>query len=130
MLKLIFVIITLKITINAPITFNELRLSPKIRKPANKLIIGETYVQVDGKKLFILVVKYTTPMGGLCLWPTFEKDIDSNKLLKRVREQQVNLLSGQIFFSYKYEKNHIRLSYFHMEEVEIIEGVKRLFKVL
>ena len=75
-------------------------------------------------------VKYTTPMGGLCLWLTFEKDIDCNKLLKKVREQQVNFLPGQIFFSSKYEKNHIRLTYYHMEESEIIEGVKRLFEVL
>ncbi len=69
-------------------------------------------------------------MGGLCLWLTFEKDIDCNKLLKKVREQQVNFLPGQIFFSSKYEKNHIRLTYYHMEESEIIEGVKRLFEVL
>lgn len=75
-------------------------------------------------------VKFIEPKGGLCLWLSFDESIDTNLLLEKAREKQVNFLPGQIFFSSKYEKNHIRLSYFHLTEDEIEQGIKILFSVL
>ncbi len=75
-------------------------------------------------------VTYTTPSGGLFAWATFPKEIDASLLLKKALEQRVAFVPGEPFYPNGGNTNHCRLNYSNMPDDKIVEGMKRLAKVL
>lgn len=75
-------------------------------------------------------VKCTHPDGGLFAWVTFPKNIDGSELLKKALEQKVAFVPGEPFYPNGGNANHGRLNYSNMPEDRIVEGIKRLAKVL
>jgi len=73
---------------------------------------------------------YTNPSGGLFAWATFPKEIDAAELLKKALEQKVAFVPGEPFYPNGGNANHARLNYSNMPEDKIVEGMKRLAKVL
>lgn len=82
------------------------------------------------EKEFPSNTKCTHPNGGLFAWVTFPENIDAAVLLKKALEQKVAFVPGEPFYPNGGNANHCRLNYSNMPEDRIVEGVKRLAKVL
>lgn len=75
-------------------------------------------------------VKYTYPEGGLFTWASLPEHLDAKEVLKRALEYKVAFVPGGSFFPNGGHENHFRLNYSMMPEDKIVEGIKRLGKVL
>ncbi|KRQ87029.1 2-aminoadipate transaminase [Caloramator mitchellensis] len=75
-------------------------------------------------------VKYTYPHGGLFTWVSLREDIDTAELLKTALLEKVAFVPGGSFFPNGGHPNHFRLNFSNMTEEKIVEGMKRLGKVL
>lgn len=82
------------------------------------------------KENFPQDIIYTYPKGGLFTWVQLREDIDANEVLKQALEENVAFVPGASFFPNGGHKNYFRMNYSNMCEDKIIEGVKRLGKVL
>lgn len=75
-------------------------------------------------------IKYTLPDGGLFIWVQLPQDVDASELFVKALENHVAFVPGQSFFPDGNYKNAFRLNYSNMPDERIIEGIKRLAKVL
>lgn len=82
------------------------------------------------KKEFPQNIKYTYPNGGLFTWVTLPEGVDAAELLKIALNDKVAFVPGGSFFPNGGHPNHFRLNFSNMPEDKIIEGIKRLGKVL
>lgn len=82
------------------------------------------------EKEFPAGVTFTRPAGGLFTWVTFPAHLDAAEVMKKSLEQKVAFVPGQSFFPNGQFKNHGRFNYSNMPEDKIVEGIKRLGKVL
>jgi 2-aminoadipate transaminase len=82
------------------------------------------------KEEFPKNVKYTLPDGGLFIWVELAENVDTSKLFVKALENNVVFVSGQSFFPNGNCKNGFRLNYSNMPDERIIEGIKRLAKVI
>ena len=82
------------------------------------------------KKYFPKDVKYTYPSGGLFTWVELRKDLDSASIMEVALKENVAYVPGASFFPNGGKKNFFRLNYSNMPEDKIVEGIKRLGKVL
>ncbi|MGB7605757.1 MAG: PLP-dependent aminotransferase family protein [Lutisporaceae bacterium] len=82
------------------------------------------------EKEFPVGVTFTRPQGGLFTWVTFPEHLDAADIMKKSLEEKVAFVPGQSFFPNGQYKNHGRFNYSNMPEDKIVEGIKRLGKVL
>lgn len=82
------------------------------------------------KKEFPSNVKYTYPQGGMFTWVELPEGIDAADIFKKSLESKVAFVPGSSFYPNGGNENHFRLNYGTMSEDLIIEGIKRLGKVL
>lgn len=75
-------------------------------------------------------VSYTYPEGGLFLWVELPSHIKAEKLLLTCLSHKVAFVPGDSFFPNGGVENTLRLNYSNMPEERIIEGIKRLGKVI
>lgn len=75
-------------------------------------------------------VSYTYPEGGLFLWVELPPHIKAEKLLLTCLSHKVAFVPGDSFFPNGGVENTLRLNYSNMPEERIIEGIKRLAKVI
>ncbi len=75
-------------------------------------------------------VTFTNPEGGLFAWVTFPEGMDAADILKLALEEKVAFVPGEPFYPNGGNANHCRLNYSNMPEDKIVEGIKRLGKVL
>ncbi len=75
-------------------------------------------------------VNYTYPEGGLFLWVELTSHIKAEKLLLTCLSHKVAFVPGDSFFPNGGVENTLRLNYSNMPEERIIEGIKRLAKVI
>ena len=75
-------------------------------------------------------VNYTYPEGGLFLWVELPSHIKAEKLLLTCLTHKVAFVPGDSFFPNGGVENTLRLNYSNMPEERIIEGIKRLAKVI
>lgn len=75
-------------------------------------------------------MKHTVPDGGLFIWAQLPEGMDANKLLKISLENKVAFVPGESFYPNSGFKNMMRLNYSSMTDEKIIEGIKRLAKVI
>ncbi|OBR91142.1 MULTISPECIES: PLP-dependent aminotransferase family protein [Clostridium] len=81
-------------------------------------------------KYFPKEVTHTNPYGGLFTWVYLKEGLDSAEILKEALKENVAYVPGGPFFPNGGHKNHFRLNYSCMSEDKIVEGIKRLGKVL
>lgn len=77
-------------------------------------------------------VTWTKPTGGMFIWLTFAKDVNTTALLPRaVEEQKVAYVPGQPFYPNPKEQitNNLRLSFVTVPEEKIRLGVANLSKL-
>jgi 2-aminoadipate transaminase len=72
-------------------------------------------------------VSWTVPEGGMFIWVTFEKSMDTDTLFDRAIRSQVAFIPGSKFYPAGTEKkNEMRLNFSYSSIDLIHEGVKRL----
>ncbi|WP_420475843.1 PLP-dependent aminotransferase family protein [Noviherbaspirillum sp. ST9] len=75
-------------------------------------------------------VTWTRPEGGMFIWVTLPKHIDSMKLLDEAIAQNVAFVPGAPFYANAPEKNTLRLSFVTVPPAKIREGVEKLGKLI
>jgi 2-aminoadipate transaminase len=75
-------------------------------------------------------VTYTRPAGGLFLWVELPRGLDARRLLEGALEELVAFVPGESFFPCGGHENTLRLNFSAMPEERIIEGIRRLGRVL
>ena len=75
-------------------------------------------------------VKWTKPEGGLFLWLSLPKEIDTDELFYKAVEENVAYVIGSAFYAKDPEKNSMRINFSYSSEEQIKEGVVRLAKVI
>lgn len=75
-------------------------------------------------------VKHTNPYGGLFAWVELREGLSSKKILEEALKEKVAYVPGGSFFPNSARDNYFRLNYSCMSEDKIVEGIKRLGKVL
>ncbi|HJV73248.1 MAG TPA: aminotransferase class I/II-fold pyridoxal phosphate-dependent enzyme, partial [Noviherbaspirillum sp.] len=73
---------------------------------------------------------WTKPEGGMFIWVTLPKHIDSMKLLDEAIEQHVAFVPGAPFYANDPQHNTLRLSFVTVSPEKIREGVARLAKLI
>ncbi|AWI05195.1 PLP-dependent aminotransferase family protein [Clostridium drakei] len=81
-------------------------------------------------KYFPKEVTHTNPYGGLFTWVKLRDGLDAAEILKEALKENVAYVPGGSFFPNGGHPNYFRLNYSCMPDDKIIEGVKRLGKVL
>ncbi len=75
-------------------------------------------------------MKCTYPLGGLFTWIELREDLDSTIIMEDALKENVAYVPDASFFPNGGKKNFFRLNYSNMPEDKIVEGIKRLGKVL
>jgi 2-aminoadipate transaminase len=75
-------------------------------------------------------IKHTNPYGGLFAWVKLKDGLNSKEILEEALKEKVAYVPGSSFFPNGGRDNHFRLNYSCMPEEKIVEGIKRLGKVL
>ncbi len=73
---------------------------------------------------------FTHPAGGLFIWVTLPQHMDASEVLEKAMEAKVGFVPGIAFFPNGVQRNNFRLNFSSMKDENIIEGIKRLGKVL
>ena len=74
--------------------------------------------------------KFTDPDGGLFTWVELPDYIDTRELAPKAMAQNVAYVPGSGFYPSGTTKNCMRLNYSNATDERIVEGIKRLGKVL
>lgn len=76
-------------------------------------------------------IKWTKPEGGLFLWLSLPKFINTDDLIyKAVEEEKVAYVVGSAFYYDEPEKNAMRLNFSYSNPDMIEEGIKRLARII
>ena len=70
------------------------------------------------------------PCGGLFAWVKLPKSVDTKEVLVKAIENKVAFVPGGSFFPNGGQENFMRLNFSNMSEEKIVEGIKRLGKIL
>ena len=71
-------------------------------------------------------VTWTKPEGGLFLWVSLPKQIDTMKLFYEAIKYKVAFVPGEVFFGENPSKNEMRINFSFASKEQIVEAVKRL----
>lgn len=82
------------------------------------------------KQFFPPEAMSTYPEGGLFLWVGIREDLDTKEIFQEAVKEKVAFVPGHSFFPNGGHTNFMRLNFSNMPEEKIVEGIKRLGKVL
>jgi 2-aminoadipate transaminase len=82
------------------------------------------------KKYFPKSAKWTVPNGGMFLWVTLPKNVNTRLMFKRAVAKKVAYVVGDAFYPDSSNYNSMRLNFSYSDDDVIIEGVKRLAEVI
>jgi 2-aminoadipate transaminase len=76
-------------------------------------------------------VEWTNPEGGLFLWITVPESINTLELFYLALEEKVAFVPGEVCYPQGFRRNNtMRVNFSYPTRDEIVEGVKRLKKVI
>lgn len=75
-------------------------------------------------------VTWTKPEGGLFLWMTLPKGMNSDEIFKKAIERNVAYVPGSAFYPNAEDHQGMRLNFSYASEEQIEEGVKRLSSLI
>ncbi len=75
-------------------------------------------------------IQYSAPQGGMFLWARMAAGVDTNKIVQRAIEENVVFVPGAFFYANDSESNTLRLSFATTNEENMVEGLKRMAKVI
>ena len=73
---------------------------------------------------------WTRPEGGLFLWISLPKYIDTDAMIEKAVAQKVAYVVGSAFYFDEPERNSMRINFSYCSKEQIEEGVKRLANVV
>jgi 2-aminoadipate transaminase len=82
------------------------------------------------EKHFPKEARWTHPQGGLFVWATLPEYLDTSKMLPLAIEQKVAYVPGTAFYPDYSGANHMRLNFSFPPEEQVVQGIKRLGKVI
>jgi len=82
------------------------------------------------KEYFPSEVKWTVPKGGMFIWITLPKSIDTSLMFQKAIAKKVAYVVGEAFFPEGGDYNSMRLNFSYSEDEQIKEGIKRLAEVI
>ena len=82
------------------------------------------------KEEFPKELTWTYPEGGLFLWVVLPENMNARELAIEALKENVAFVPGGAFFANGHQENSIRLNFSCTDEKGIVEGIKRLGKVL
>jgi len=82
------------------------------------------------EKYFPAEASWTKPEGGFFVFVTLPEYIDTDEMLSEAVKEKVAYVSGSPFYANGKGKNTMRLSFCYPCEEDIVEGIKRLGKVI
>lgn len=82
------------------------------------------------KKYFPKGAKWTVPHGGLFLWVTLPKSVNTRLMFKRAIAKKVAYVVGDSFYSDGSNYNSMRLNFSYSGDEVIREGIRRLAEVI
>ena len=75
--------------------------------------------------------RWTSPEGGMFIWVTFDKDLDTDVLFEKAVANKVAFIPGSKFYPEGIvKKNEMRLNFSYSDIDTIHEGIRRLAKLL
>lgn len=77
-------------------------------------------------RFFPKEAKWTHPEGGMFLWATLPKKVDTLQLLPKAIEKKVAYVHGRLFYPNGGGGNEMRLNFTHAEDKLLTEGIGRL----
>jgi 2-aminoadipate transaminase len=89
-----------------------------------------TYMINCFKKYMPEEVKWTEPHGGLFLFVTLPKNLDTDIIFKKALEKNVAFVAGSTFFCNNSGHNTMRINFSYSNNNEIDTGVQRLAQVI
>ena len=75
-------------------------------------------------------VKWTVPRGGMFLWVTLPKQINTRLMFKKALAKKVGYVVGDAFYADGSNYNSMRLNFSYSEDDAIREGIRRLAEVI
>lgn len=75
-------------------------------------------------------VKWTVPHGGMFIWITLPKSIDTGLMFQKALAKKVAYVIGEAFFPEGGNYNSMRLNFSYSSDEEIVQGIKRLAEVI
>lgn len=75
-------------------------------------------------------IKHTLPEGGLFIWVELPEHVNVQEVFMKSLDNNVAFVPGKSFFPNSNIDNTFRLNYSNMPDERIVEGIKRLGKVL
>jgi 2-aminoadipate transaminase len=82
------------------------------------------------EKHFPKEVKWTKPDGGMFIWATLPKNIDTRAMFPRAVENNVAYVIGSAFYADARVSSSMRLNYSFATDEQIEEGIKRLAETI
>ena len=78
------------------------------------------------QKHFGDIAQWSRPDGGYFFWLQFSAEVDTSPLKAKAASLETGFQPGAVFSSVDHLHNHIRLSFAHYNEEDILNGVTRL----
>jgi len=75
-------------------------------------------------------VRWTRPVGGMCVWVTLPAGFDATELLVHLRERNVLFAPGRYFYFRNPVPNTLRLAFAALDERRIARGVATMAEML
>lgn len=75
-------------------------------------------------------VKWTIPKGGMFIWVTLPKNIDTRVMLQQALSKKVAYVIGEAFYPEGGNYSSMRLNFSYSDDESIVEGIKRLSEVI
>jgi len=82
------------------------------------------------KEYFPSEVKWTIPKGGMFIWITLPKSIDTSLMFQKAIAKKVAYVVGEAFYPEGGDYNSMRLNFSYSGDEQIKEGIKRLAEVI
>jgi 2-aminoadipate transaminase len=82
------------------------------------------------KEYFPKEAKWTVPGGGMFLWVTLPKNVNTRLMFKRAVAKQVAYVVGDAFYPDSSNYNSMRLNFSYSDDDTMREGIKRLAEVI
>lgn len=81
-------------------------------------------------KYFPKEISYNIPKGGMFIWITLPKNVNTNLMLQKAIAEKIAYVPGDAFYPDGGNYNSIRLNFSFSEDETIIKGVHRLSEVI
>jgi 2-aminoadipate transaminase len=75
-------------------------------------------------------LRWTKPEGGLFLWVSLPKSVDTERMFVRAIERKVAYVIGSAFYFDDPERNSMRLNFSYASPEQIDEGIARLARTI